>query len=276
MRDQQVITHTFHYVYHGKRVDYRMHLSPGSTTVTAVVLLGTVQIGDMPLRAAMSCPPNTVIVQGAPHWMAKPDGSDVPEFVHKFTHAALRTIYKLWPASRYVFIAESQSVPSLLRALTRTPLGAHASAVLLLQPLGFTHSEFGNTPQKRITELKKRVVRNSYHQIGGIITDKWLRYNHRLIHQSMKGRTQEALVQYDAGMAYNALPDLLQLHKIQKNIHIIAGEFDAIFPPKELSAHICQHLPNVTIHTVRGVPHVPLGTHKGKLLLQKAFTLVAQ
>jgi hypothetical protein len=104
----------FLYPYRRKLIPYSAWSSGTSGRIETVIFLGTVQIEQLAVWVAESCPPHTLVVQGAPHWYAKPDGSDIPEFMFGFTKSAFDTLLKHFSIRLVRVVVESQAVPGIV------------------------------------------------------------------------------------------------------------------------------------------------------------------
>lgn len=261
--------HTYHYA--SKDVSIVAWQSPGTEHVRAVVLLGTVQIGKLAEWVAAACPAGTVVIEGAPHWQASADGSDIPEFMAEYSRQSLCHVLETYHPDRLHIIAESQAVPGMLMAVIDKRYRKHIAKLTLLQPLGFNAAGFGQTDTTRIRTFKRRIAQNMRHQIRSLITDSRLRYNHRQLLQIIDMKSSEALAQYDSGLRYDALPDLQRVCAMHIPIHVICGGKDMLFRPAEIQSAFALSHTAVPVMTIPGVPHSPLATRHGIQLLHAAF-----
>lgn len=87
-------------------------------------------------------------------------------------------------------------------------------------------------------------------------------------------RDPKVKAQYNSGLKHNALPDLRKLLSLNKEITIICGAEDELFPAHEIEASLKREVLKVPVKKVSGVPHSPLATKQGNKLLQKAFSLL--
>lgn len=169
--------HDFSYQYNARTINYSVW-STGQNAQT-IVFLGTVQVGKLPAWIARRCPSGTVVVQGAPHWLARDDGSDIPEFMYRFTREAFTGILKTFPTNKLDIITDSQATPGVLRLLTTdSSKAAKVSNLVLLQPLGLNATAYAGAADERIAVFKKRITMNFKYQLVSLVSDWRLLYNH--------------------------------------------------------------------------------------------------
>lgn len=108
-------THT--YTFKGGVIHYDTWLSGEISQVKIVLFLGTGQVGKIPEWIVRQCPQDTLVIQGAPHWLAKDDGSDIPDFMNHFTKDTLDNISAALN-HQVVVIADSQAVPAVIKLLS--------------------------------------------------------------------------------------------------------------------------------------------------------------
>lgn len=261
----------FQYTYENHLITARIWYSSQNVPISTIVFLGTVQIEKHPEWIAQMSPPGTAIIQGAPHWHAKDDGSDIPEFMYRFTKEAFSTILKKDISKALHIIADSQASPTLITWLTVNNSHLNAKRLTLLQPLGLNPQAFEGNTAERIRKFKKRVMQNFRYQLKSLATDPKLRYNHRLILKTVGYRSPKAYAQYDSGLAHNSIPNLKSLTDTTIDITIICGAQDMIFPATEIKQSLQQAQLPIPIITIPGVPHSPLATKNGHKLLSKAM-----
>ncbi len=264
------------YTYADKIIRYSLWHAGPRDRIDTVVFLGTVQIGRLPKWVVEYCPPGTVVVQGAPHWHAKDDGSDIPTYMFDFTRGAFQAIIDTFPIKTVDVIADSQAAPAVLQLFCQEAFTQHLHKLALLQPLGFNHSSFAGSTAQGIAEFKKRIIKNAVHQVPALLTDKRLRHNHRLLTKKVRFSDEKTRAQYGSGLAHDATPSLKQLLASNKNVRIFCGENDEIFPAGELKTMIQDRGSDVDVSVVKGAPHSPLGTNHGRRLLDAAFDYFAQ
>lgn len=276
MSDTSTRKKVLEYFYAGKTISYSIWHTGLSGRVDTVVFLGTVQIGKLPEWAAEYCPPGTVIVQGAPHWHAKDDGSDMPAYMFDFTRSVFQAVIDTFQIHTVDIIADSQAAPAVLQLFCQKPFAHHLHKLALLQPLGFNQSSFVGSDLDSITEFKRRILKNAYRQVPALLTDKRLRHNHRLLSKKVRFNDEKARAQYGSGLAHDATPHLEKLLRISPDVRIVCGENDAIFPAGELRTTLQDRGIDVGVTVVKGVPHSPLGTIYGRRLLNAAFDYFAR
>jgi hypothetical protein len=246
----------------------------GAAAIQTIIFLGTVQIGKLAEWVAESCPPNTIVVQGAPHWLAKSDGSDIPEYMFDFTKQVIDDVLKKFPITKVHIIAESQAVPGVVDVFAQERYGVYLKKMTLIQPLGLNNHVFQGTAGQRIKTFKRRVAANFAYQLTALVLDKKLRYNHRLLNGvvGIGLRNPRARAQYGSGLSYDAIPGLRLLYARNRNIRIVCGANDKLFPPGEISAALSRNGLPLEVMLVRGVPHSPLATRFGRRLLVAALS----
>jgi hypothetical protein len=266
----QVERSRFEFAYGGRKLPFCIWRRSGEEQVTAIVFLGTVQIGHLPRWAAEHCPPGTLIVEGAPHWHAAKDGSDILEYMEAYTLCAYRAAEATWRVGNARMVADSQAVPGLLRLLVE-----HSQlipdAVVLLQPLGLNSASFGTNRQQRIWEFRERVWRNLRFQYRHLLTDSHLRYNHGLLMTRVNVLSTRAKYQYSSGLAYDSRNDLAQVAARMKHVSIICGADDQLFPAEEIRRNLHESHIDVSVKVLPGIPHSPLPTRLGLQLLDAAL-----
>ena len=263
----------FKYFYDNKEIPYNIWFSDDSPTVDAVVFLGTVQVGKLPQWVAEQCPPKTAVIQGAPHWHAKEDGSDIPKYMFHYTESAFKSIIGCRSVKQLSIIADSQAAPGVIRLFSLDKYRSYMKIMVLLQPLGLTATIYDDTDKHRMALFKKRILQNRYHQLSSLLLDRRLRYNHRLLNKMVNFKDTKATMQYSSGLRYNSLPDLQKLLQYSSNVKIVCGGNDRIFPASEIEANLRRNDMAIDVVSVRGVPHSPLATKQGTRLLNKAFEI---
>ncbi len=265
---------TYSYSYNSDTIPYTVWFSEDSKIIETIVFLGTVQIDSLPQWVVESCPPRTAVVQGAPHWFAKSDGSDIPTYMFNYTKEAFNGILADSKFKNLNIIADSQAVPGVVRLFSQTSYTHLIGYVVLLQPLGFNHSSFTGSDKQRLAIFRKRIIENARYQLIDLIKDRRLRYNHKLLSKMVKFGDPKARSQYSSGLAHDALPDLRRLVNYNKRVMILCGDKDKIFPPREIQDNLAKALVDVQVIIVKGIPHSPLATQKGLTLLRKAFKVL--
>lgn len=258
------------YVYNGNRVEADAWFTPGKAKAKTIVLLGTVQVGMLAEWVAEKCPPNTVIIEGAPHWLAQDDGSDMTEFMFQFTKRTFDFIHEQELYITHV-ITDSQATPAAIKLLLLKKYRAQLQTVVMLQPVGLNASSYGQTHKERLRTLHKRVAANARYQLTALITDPKLRHNHRLLSRAVGRAGDKTWQQYSAGLAYDSSPDIKELALLNRHALIICGEHDRLFPASEITATLAEIKVDIPVRTVAGVPHSPLATKQGNKLLQQAL-----
>lgn len=154
----------FEYAYNDQQIPYSIWFSDRSSTIETVVFLGTVQVGKLPGWVAEKCPPKTAIIQGAPHWYAKPDGSDIPTYMFEYSVASFRALLSVRDVKPSVVIADSQAAPGTILLFGRSEHSPYMKSLALVQPLGLTEHIYRGSDQYRFGLFKQRVLKNCYYQ----------------------------------------------------------------------------------------------------------------
>jgi pimeloyl-ACP methyl ester carboxylesterase len=261
----------FQYEYEDQTINYSLWTTSTNHHVTNIVFLGTVQIGKIPFWVAQQCPPGTVVVQGAPHWLAKDDGSDIPDFMFHFTREVFANILDHFETKKLRVVADSQSVPAVLRWFAEVTQSSVISQLALLQPLGLNTSIFSGMSEDRVRLFRKRIAKNFQYQLRFLLVDRRLLHNHRQIVKIVGYDNPKLNAQYGRGLIHDAAEDLKKISTIGIKIVIICGEKDMIFPPEEIKSTIQKSHLKIPVITIPRIPHSPLATRHGMQLLNKAF-----
>lgn len=265
-----IVHYQFIFDYRDKKIPFRVFLHQGTTVVRRILFLGTLQTPRLARRVASLCPADTIVVQGAPHWKADKSGTTIPDFMFRFTEAALNNILQHFTTpAKVALIAESQAAPAIIK------LGVKQSVafITIMQPLGLNSQSFPGTLTQKSRKLTRRMRGNFTHQLVPLLRDANLRHNHTVLvalsaREALLGR---AANQYGAGLAYDSLPDL---KKVAAKTHIILGEQDELFPPQEILPNLESHgIECASITIVPNAPHSPLSGKVGQGLLQRAFVI---
>jgi pimeloyl-ACP methyl ester carboxylesterase len=245
----------------------------GNKAIGTIIFLGTVQIEKLAKWVIENCPPNSIVVQGAPHWFAKSDGGDIPEYMFDFTKCAFNALLKNFPIAKVHILAESQAVPGVVGLFAQDEYSPYLKKMTLLQPLGLNIHAYLGTAKQRIEIFRRRIAANFLYQVTALMLDKRLRYNHRLANR-MVGialRNPKARAQYSSGLMHDAIPNLKRLFALHKDIVVICGANDKIFPPAEIITALTNNGIDMEVQTIKGIPHSPLATRHGQKLLAAAL-----
>lgn len=272
--NRKMLQRDYTYEYNGRKISYKIWLSDDSSTIDTVIFLGTVQIGKIAQWVARSSPPRTAVIQGAPHWFAKNDGSDIPSYMVNYAKDSFDSLASDFMLKDLNIIAESQAVPCVLQLFARGDYKSYMKNLVLLQPLGFNTNSFAGTNDQRIDTFKSRIIKNTFHQLADLPLDGRLRYNYRLLSKIVSFREPKDRAQYSSGLKHDSIPDLRALMKINDNITIICGKNDKVFVAKEIMENLRQANLPIKVVVVKNVPHSSLATRKGLILLNEAFALL--
>lgn len=271
--NQNVARHTASYRYQKQEIKYDVWTHKGEPLIHTILFLGTVQVGEMPKHISRLCPPGTAVIQGAPHWKAKPSSDDLIDFMYEFTKQAFEYINLNFHRAKFVtIIAESQAAPGALRLASS--FTSQVENLVLIQPLGLNSSAFTGSASERAKELFKRAQRNVSLQVESLMKDQRMIRNYLLmlgvnVRETILGKTS---YQYGVGLSYSAIHDLA---KVARKTIIIIGTLDQLFPYKEIVTDLAScDIDNIRMVRVQGVAHAPLGSRTGSKLLACAFELL--
>ena len=153
--------------------------------------------------------------------------------------------------------------------------------IVLIAPLGLNAFNYGSTPTSRLKELRKR-TRVTFKDPAV----SWLRdtRNAHIILKLVSGVLSEKRLgasgrKYASGLSYDSREDLRavadQLQHNGRHVHLILGEKDAVFPPKEIIASLHEaNIDNIPIKTIPNSPHVSLALRSSQRLLQLSIDTV--
>ncbi len=266
-----MIKRNFTYGYHDTAIDYDVWLTSDDEQLDTIIFLGTVQIGKMPEWVAAKCPPRTAIVQGAPHWHAKDDGSDIPDFMLGYTGSALKSLLTDYTFGSLSIIAESHAAPGVAQLLATDTTYADVNNVVLLQPLGFSAMGYADTDEERMALFKKRLVHNACRQLPALLSDGRFRYSYRTITKVLDTRQPKTWAWYNSGLMHDILPNLKKVISRGCGVTVICGANDKLFPAHEVRAGLQGANIEVPVIEMSGVTHPPLGSRQGMKLLRAAF-----
>lgn len=265
----------FNYNYDGQMIPCRVWYSDYSDEVERIIFLGSVQIGMLPKWVAEQSPPKTAVIQGAPHWHAKHDGSDIPEYMSEYSVTAFRALLRARTVKPSLIIAESQAAPGVIMLFARSEYSSYMKSMALIQPLGLTEPIFRGSDRERIELFRYKIIQNGYYQLASILTDTRLRYNYRMLTKHTSLKDPKSAAQYNSGLKNDSLPVLKELLKINRNVTIVCGGRDKIFPETEITNNLKDHGIDIEVVKVENVPHSPLASKQGIKLLEKAFDLLS-
>jgi pimeloyl-ACP methyl ester carboxylesterase len=234
------------------------------------VFLGTVQIGRLPAWIARHSPAGVAVIQGAPHWIAKADGSDLFEFMQHFTESTFRSVLNMNRTNKLRIIVDSQAAPNVLELFSREEYSKLVESIVLVQPLGLNPRAF---EQDRIATFKKRVGRNLRYQLPFLPIDRRLAYNHGQILRMVGYSNARSNAQYDAGLTSNSTAFLKKLYALHIPITIICGEKDTLFPSEEIQDNLRKNDLGIPVIVIGNTPHSPLPSKQGMRLFNRALEI---
>jgi hypothetical protein len=274
---RQIQKHTAMFLYQGKQIPFDFWAQPDDKgSVDTIVFLGTGQTGKLPRWAAESALPGTVVVAGAPHWIADPSGSDLYEFAYDYTLTAFKAVETEFKLKSAHIIGESQAVPGVVRlGLGESQLVGN---VALVAPLGFTATILGDTPEARLRELKKRAKRTLMQPALSPLIDWRVAYAAYSIMRGVRAETVKGASdrKYATGLSYDLTGDFRELVDIQTYKHarvvLILGQDDLVIPASEVVGSLekagIRDVPTVVLP---GAAHASLGVRAGKATLVRAI-----
>lgn len=274
--------HTGSFEYENKVISftYWSHLQNDDVPDT-VIFLGTGQTGRIARWAAKASPIGVVVVEGAPHWHAHPSANDLYDFTYGYTKAAVGAIKKEFSISSAHFIAQSQAAPGVVRLGNEHP--QKVDNVVLLAPLGFAATVFGDTPDMRVKTLMKRARQTFFQRSQSPLYDPRNLYVGYMILMAIFREAERGASRrkYSTGLSYDMLEDFRKLvdHHIanDKAVILLLGEKDKVFMAKEIQPLVeAAGIRNVRFHILPGVSHLSLGVRGNKRVLQEAVALARQ
>jgi pimeloyl-ACP methyl ester carboxylesterase len=187
-----------------------------------------------------------------------------------FTKEVFENIFSKNKTKSLRIIADSQAAPGVLNWLANNDPKS-VTQLALLQPLGLNTAMFGTTQVERIKLFRNRITKNFRYQLRALLSDRRLRYNHRLVLKIVGYNSPKAHAQYGNGLKHDSVADLKKIKSSHVRIVIICGQHDMMFPPSEIKDTIQKNNIGVPMLIVPGVPHSPLATKNGIRLLRKTF-----
>lgn len=259
-------------IFDYKRTCYQCNivLSPNTVIIEKVLFLGVFQNEQMAEWVAESCPEGVAVVPGAPHWLSKPDGSDIQDLIKKYTYETIHEIKKHKTKKRITMIAESQAAPGMLWMLEEKRNIPWPTNVVLMQPLGLNPNSFkAKSGMYDIDLFKKRVRENAKYYIKNFLYDKKLVKNHlEMVKLNYKFNVKDE--HYGVGLTYDSSSHLVYVSK-NTRLTFVCGARDAIFPSNEILQTVNKTGVDYDMMVVSGVPHTPLYTKQGHRLLKYAL-----
>lgn len=259
--------HNLVFQYRSKSVPYSIYTNGKWDSITRILLMGTLQAASSAKTVIRNMPLGTAVIQGAPHWVAKADGSDITEFVFGYTAHAIDSVLRRNGRAPLHLIADSQAAPgaiyyamSHLNQLTR---------LTLIQPLGLNAHVFTGDAKNRTRILNTRGNATIRQQLSHIPTETAIIRNHLRVVWYLARNTHNGVAeaQYGAGLARSTISDLKQIAG-KLPIRIIVGEYDKIFPPAELAQSLSENdINDIEFIIAKGLPHSLLASRVGKRLL---------
>lgn len=272
--------HTGLFAYANKVIPftYWSHLQDDEAPDT-VIFLGTGQTGRIARWAAQVSPPGTIIVEGAPHWHAHPSANDLYDFMYAYTLAAFRIVQKKFSITSAHLIAQSQAAPGAVKLGNEYP--QQVGNIVLLAPLGFAATIFGDTVEERVRTLIRRAKQTFFQLQQSPFYDPrnfYVGYMilRAILQESERGASRR---KYGTGLSYDMLEDfraLVERHtKHSKTVTLLLGDKDKVFTAKEIRPLVeAAGIKDAKIHILPGVSHLSLGVRGSKKVLSAAVATV--
>lgn len=245
---------------------------------STMVLLGTGQTGRLPYWVARATQPGTVVVPGAPHWLAHPSAEDLYDFMEAYTLAAVQSVRQLFGAQRVHMVAESQAAPAAIVAARKLPDVVHN--VVLIAPLGFLAEAWGGTQEARLRTLHRRALKSMLQLPQSPLHDPRNLYAGLMILRAMLSESERGASwrKYAKGLAYDVRQDCQKLLAAQQQTGarcmVVAGDRDCLFPATEIMQVIAKAgLDGVAVHVLPAMTHSSLATRGGRQALRTAVEL---
>lgn len=264
--------------FHGVRIPYTYwaHLEQ-STPPDTIVFLGTAQINKIPLWVAQQCPPGTVVVQGFPHWLTKPDASDLGEAMLAHARHALTVIMQEFGVSSMHLVAESQAAPCCIWLAGELP--QNVGNICMIMPLGLNRAAYGNSSAKAFKRLVSRSVRSTLQFEQSPLHDKRNCYIVYTVAKMVIGGIFDGSTtkKYTFGIMQDMTTNLATLINKQPGhrISVILGGKDRIFPASELRATLSQpEFTSVEQIFFAKASHSSMAIHSSSKVLETAILSV--
>ena len=244
-----------------------------------IIFLGTGQTGRIAQWVTHATPSGVVVVEGAPHWHAHQSGEDIYDFMYAFTLAALRAVLDEFSLSSAHLIAQSQAAPGVVRLGNN--FTEEVDNIVLMAPLGFAVTIFGDTPEARARTLMRRAGRTFLQLSQSPLYDPrniyiGLTLLRAILSESERGASKR---KYGTGLSYDMREDCRSLvgrqAKRGKTVALLLGGKDKVFTVKEILPLIeAAGIKGLKIHTLPGASHLSLAVHGGKKVLKTAVDIV--
>lgn len=263
------MTHSF--IYHHTRIDYDIWQTTPNLTPSRILFLGAAQMGLVANWVAEHCPPATLVVQGLPHWLV--DDEDISGFAIKYIDEAFQALRAHYNLAKVDILVESQAAPSVTKLFMKKEYEENLRDLVLIQPLGLNAATFNDVDDPFALFLR-RTARNARYQLPQIFDSK-LYHNTKQLAKHLKLRDPKFRTHYTTGLRQNITSELKKLHNEKRHhIAIICGANDKLFSPEEIAKTLETHDIDLPVQLIPGVPHSPLATRQGLLLLQAAFDVL--
>lgn len=257
---------------------YWSNIHDGSKPDT-VIFLGAGAVGIIPRLVAENAGTGVIVVQGIPHWHAKPNAEDIPDFSRNYFIAAFSTILDTFNLKSINILAESQAAPAAVLLTLTFP--DKVQNIALIRPLGFTVSTYGASPESRMQVFRKRILQTYLQFPQSFLHDPRNLFVFLTVARAMfQEPTIDALnKKYAAGISYDLLQESQQALEVQRKkgniFSLILGEKDKMFPPVEIIAALKDYgIEGLDIITIPGDTHSSLAVRASRKALHAALDKV--
>ena len=233
-----------------------------------ILFLGSGQVDQIFHRVAQLCPPNIAVVQGAPHWIINENNAN--DFMAAFVKQTLDYLLAHVQIQQINIIAESQATPPTIFYCAQPEYLSRLRTLILIQPLGLT-SNYYQRHQHIIKLFRRRMTKNMLHQLGSLLTDKYMRGNYRTVMKRVNLTNTTIQHQFAHGLSVNSFKELQQICHNNHHIVIISGKHDALFPPRLIQQNLAKYQLPIPVIRVSRAAHSSLATRQGYRLLKIAL-----
>jgi hypothetical protein len=219
------------------------------------------------------------VVEGAPHWHADPNALDLYDFMYLYTLAAFQVVLDEFALTSAHLVAQSQAAPGVVK------LGIicsdKANNIVLIAPLGFAATIFGNTAEIRVRTLLRRAGQTFLQLSQSPFYDPRNIYVGLMMLQAivLEPKRGASKRKYAAGLAYDMRDDYYRLMKLQeikgKTVTLLLGGEDKVFREEEIRPLVeALDMKSLKIQVLPGVSHLSLGVRGGNKVLKAAVDIV--
>lgn len=265
---------TERYAYDDKQIEYTYWSTPRSSNTLTLFFLGVAQINELPKWVAEHCPNDMIVIQGAPLWNARKDGSDTVDFMFAYIKNVFEHICRSHDFDSINIIAESQSAPGTAWLFSQPEYNERVKQIVLVQPLGLTRHVFGASVDDAAKVLTQRARRNLQYQLKAFLFEPRHRHSFRVVTKHVDLKKAVPKAQFGSGLLYDASPDFKRLSDVYPCIVIVCGENDKLFPPSELVSSLERYNIPMRVKTVPRISHETFVSKDGLQLLREALSIL--